>query len=61
MRFREFSKSLSDEIENLIESLGEKYQPEEADKLDQSVPIKDILERVKNLDIEQHKDESKNT
>ncbi len=50
MKFREFSKNLSSEIENLFATLGDNCLPEDAHRLDQSVPIADILERVKNLD-----------
>lgn len=52
MKFREFSKNLSSEIENLFATLGDSCLPEEAHRLDESVSIKEILERVKNLDIE---------
>lgn len=50
MKFREFSKNLSSEIENLFATLGDSCLPEEAHRLDESVSIKEILERVKNLD-----------
>lgn len=52
MKFREFSKNLSSEIENLFATLGDSCLPEEAHRLDESVSIKEILERVKNLDTE---------
>jgi hypothetical protein len=52
MKFREFSKNLSSEIENLFATLGDNCLPEEAHRLDESVSIQEILERVKNLDIE---------
>lgn len=50
MKFREFSKNLSSEIENLFATLGDNSLPEEAHRLDESVSIKEILERLKNLD-----------
>lgn len=52
MKFREFSKNLSSEIENLFINLGDSCLPEEAHRLDESVSIQEILERVKNLDVE---------
>jgi hypothetical protein len=52
MKFREFSKSLSSEIENLFATLGDNCLPEEAHRLDHEFSIQDMLERVKNLDIE---------
>lgn len=52
MKFREFSKNLSSEIENLFATLGDSCLPEEAHRLDESVSIKEMLERVKNLDTE---------
>jgi hypothetical protein len=52
MKFREFSKNLSSEIENLFATLGDNCLPEEAHRLDESVSIQEILERVKNLDTE---------
>ncbi|MBC6905711.1 hypothetical protein DWB84_09610 [Saccharophagus sp. K07] len=55
MKFREFSKNLSDEIENLFVNLGGSCLPEEAHRLDETVSIQDILERVKNLDIDTDK------
>lgn len=51
MKFREFSKNLSSEIENLFATLGDNCLPEEAHRLDESaISIQEILERVKNLD-----------
>jgi hypothetical protein len=50
MKFREFSKSLSGEIENLLATLGDNCLPENAHRLDETVSIQEILERVKNLD-----------
>ncbi len=50
MKFRDFSKNLSSEIENLFATLGDASLPEEAHRLDQSFSIQEILERVKNLD-----------
>ena len=52
MKFREFSKNLSSEIENLFATLGDSCLPEEAHRLDESVSIQEMLERVKNLDTE---------
>lgn len=50
MKFREFSKNLSSEIENLFATLGDNCLPEEAHRLDHSFSIQELLERVKNLD-----------
>lgn len=52
MKFRDFSKNLSDEIENLFANIGDSCLPEEAHRLDDSVSIEELLEKVKNLDIE---------
>jgi hypothetical protein len=52
MKFREFSKNLSSEIENLFATLGDNCLPEEAHRLDETISIQDILERVKKLDTE---------
>lgn len=53
MKFREFSKNLSHEIENLFATLGDNCLPEDSHRLDDSVSIQDILERVKNLDLDE--------
>ncbi|MCR6652241.1 MAG: hypothetical protein NVV73_12420 [Cellvibrionaceae bacterium] len=50
MKFREFSKNLSSEIENLFATLGDNCLPEEAHRLDHEFSIQEMLERVKNLD-----------
>ncbi len=50
MTFRDFSKNLSDEIENLFANLGDSCLPEEAHRLDQTISIEEIMERVKSLD-----------
>lgn len=50
MKFREFSKNLSSEIENLFATLGDSCLPEDAHRLDETVSIQEIMERVKNLD-----------
>ena len=52
MKFREFSKNLSSEIENLFATLGDNCLPEDAHRLDETVSIQDILERVKKLDMD---------
>lgn len=52
MKFREFSKNLSSEIENLFATLGDNCLPEEAHRLDHSFSIQEMLERVKNLDVD---------
>jgi hypothetical protein len=52
MKFREFSKNLSSEIENLFATLGDNCLPEDAHRLDETISIQDILERVKNLDMD---------
>ena len=52
MSFRDFSKNLSSEIENLFATLGDNNSPEDGHRLDNSVSIEEMLERVKNLDTE---------
>jgi hypothetical protein len=52
MKFREFSKNLTVEIENLFATLGDSCLPEDAHRLDQTVNINDILEKVKNLNLQ---------
>lgn len=52
MKFREFSKNLSSEIENLFATLGDNCLPEDAHRLDETVSIQDILERMKSLDVD---------
>jgi hypothetical protein len=59
MKFREFSKNLSSEIENLFATLGDNCLPEEAHRLDETISIQDILERVKKLDTETDTDTPK--
>lgn len=62
MSFRDFSKNLSSEIENLFATLGDSNLPEEAHrldknieqaKLDAAVDIQQIWERVKTLDVQE--------
>lgn len=48
MKFREFSKHLSSEIENLFATIGDNSLPEDAHRLDETVSIQEILERMKN-------------
>ena len=50
MTFKDFSKNLSSEIENLFATLGDSNLPENAHRLDQTINIDDILARMKNLD-----------
>lgn len=61
MAFRDFNKNLSTEIENLFASISGSESPDDAKRLDQSaddvllgpeVDIQQILERIRNLDIE---------
>lgn len=67
MKFRDFNKNLSSEIENLFATIGDTRLPEdahrldgeEAHRLDECVDIRDLLERVKNLE-PQSPDEQKN-
>ncbi len=51
MTFRDFSKNLSSEIENLFATLGDSNLPEDAHRLDDTVSIDEMLERVKSLDV----------
>lgn len=64
MSFRDFSKNLSNEIENLFANLGDSNLPEEAHRLDKNleqarldaaVDIQQIWERVKALDVGEKK------
>lgn len=50
MKFRDFSKNLSNEIENLFATIGDSSLPEEAHRLGQTISIEELLARVKNLD-----------
>lgn len=50
MKFRGFSKNLSDEVENLFANLGGEPSAEQTHRLDDEVCIADMLERIKNLD-----------
>lgn len=59
MKFRDFSKNLSSEIENLFATLGDSCLPEEAHRLDQTVRIEEILEKMKTLDINPSQDANK--
>lgn len=59
MKFRDFSKNLSSEIENLFATLGDASLPEEAHRLDQSFSIQEILERVKNMDTTNNQTDTK--
>lgn len=59
MSFRDFSKTLSDEIENLFAHLGDNQLPEDAHRLDQSVNFDDIMARIKNLDATEDQPKSK--
>lgn len=57
MTFRAFNKHLSDEIENLFETLGDDHLPAEAQRLDTSISIDEMIERIKNLDHSKQEDE----
>lgn len=57
MKFRDFSKNLSDEIENLLATIGDNCVPEDANRLDDCVSIQELIERIKNLDIQPANDE----
>jgi len=59
MKFREFSKHLSSEIENLFATLGDNCLPEDAHRLDETVSIQEILERMKNLESDPKEKSSK--
>lgn len=52
MKFRDFSKNLSDEIENLFATMGDSNLPEQTQRLDQTICIEEMLERVKNLEVD---------
>lgn len=51
MKFRGFSKNLSDEVENLFTTLGGNPSAEQTHRLDSDVCIAELLERIKNLDV----------
>lgn len=51
MKFRGFSKDLSDQIENLFATIGGSSAPEDAHRLDEYAYVKDLIERAKNLDV----------
>ncbi len=53
MKFKDFSKNLSSEIENLFAQLGDNNLPEDSHRLDQTVNIDDIMARIKNLDLDE--------
>ncbi len=53
MKFKDFSKNLSSEIENLFSQLGDNNLPEDGRRLDQTVNIDDIMTRIKNLDLDE--------
>lgn len=57
MTFRAFNKHLSDEIENLFETLGDDHLPVEARRLDTSISVDKMIERIKNLDHSKQEDE----
>jgi hypothetical protein len=50
MKFRDFSKNLSDEIENLFATMGDNCLPEDAGRLDDCFSMADLMERLKKLD-----------
>lgn len=50
MAFKDFSKSLSSEIENLFATLGDNNLPEASHRLDKTVPFDEIMEQLKNSD-----------
>ena len=61
MAFRDFNKNLSIEIENLFANISGSESPDNAKRLDEcaddvllgpEVDIQQILERIRNLDIE---------
>lgn len=53
MKFKDFSKNLSSEIENLFATLGDNNLPEEARRLDQSVNFDDMMQRIKNAKVDE--------
>lgn len=57
MTFRDFSKNLSDEIENLFATIGGSCLPEDAHRLDEGLSFQALMERVKNMDAHPPKDE----
>lgn len=50
MTFRDFSKHLSEEIENLFATLGDHNLPKDVNRLDNSTSVKEMIEKAKNLD-----------
>lgn len=53
MKFQDFGKNLSGEIENLFSTIGNGRESEEqTHRLDEDFSIEEMIERVKNLDIE---------
>ena len=58
MSFRDFSKNLSSEIENLFATLGNNNLPEDTRRLDQSVNFDQLMESIKNCDAQELKSKS---
>lgn len=56
MKFRDFSKNLSGEIENLFATLGDSQLPEDAHRLDETISIDDFMAKIKSMDITQSQD-----
>lgn len=56
MTFRDFSKHLSDELENLFATLGDSNLPEEASRLDNTVSVEEMIEKARNLDYSDEED-----
>ncbi len=54
MKFKDFSKNLSGEIENLFATLGDSQLPEDAHRLDKSISIEDFMKKIKNMDPQEH-------
>lgn len=50
MKFRDFSKNLSDEIENLFATLGDNQLPEKAHRLDETISMGDFLKQLKEME-----------
>jgi len=50
MKFRDFSKNLSNEIENLFATLGDNQLPEDAHRLDESISMDDFMKKIKEMD-----------
>ena len=53
MTFKDFSKNLSGEIENLFATLGNNNLPEESRRLDQSVNFDELMQRIKNVKVDE--------